>query len=132
MPLEWSVSHEDKLVFLQVTDGVALDEVLREYAAARAAGVLQYRKLVDLSFAQIDLGPLNLATLAAAAMTASAGLVSGPVAFVVTRDVVREMVEVFDRKANLDRPLRIFRDIASARQWLDEVAPVGRDAAVRT
>jgi hypothetical protein len=32
------------------------------------------------------------------------------------------MVEMFHENVHVDRPLRVFRDIDTARRWLDEIA----------
>jgi len=51
------------------------------------------------------------------------GKPTGPLAIVVASDAIAELAEVFEATAVTKRPLQIFRDLHTARAWLDEVAP---------
>jgi len=93
--------------------------------AIRAAGALPYRKLIDLSFAPLSLGLAGVRAIKALnqeAGGAGKNAPRGPVAFVVGSEPAEEMVEMFHENVHVDRPLRVFRDVDTARQWLDEIA----------
>jgi len=49
---------------------------------------------------------------------------TGPLAIVVASDAIEALSKVFEVTANTKRPLQIFRDLHTARAWLDSVAPV--------
>jgi hypothetical protein len=122
--LRWSISHDDRLVVAHITDAFVLADVPVVYAAIIAEGGLSYRKLVDLTLVPIDIAVLDIGGISRAVRAATNNPRRGPVAFIVPNDAVHDMVEIFDRKTALDRPLGIFRDRASAMRWLDEIAPV--------
>ena len=88
-----------------------------------AQSALPYRKLVDLRFAPLELGGPAISRLGSTVMSATENVRLGPVAVVINGDVAAGMIELFDRRTRSDRPLRVFRDQASAMQWLDEISP---------
>jgi len=57
------------------------------------------------------------------------GKPTGPLAIVVASDAIAELAEVFEATAVTKRPLQIFRDLHTARAWLDEVAPASNPAS---
>lgn len=124
MAVSWLISHDEKLVVVQITDAFVLEDIPDAYAAVIAEGGLSYRKLIDLSLAPLDVCVLDISGISSAIRAVAGDARRGPVACVVPNDAVHDMVEIFDRKTDLDRPLGIFRDKASATRWLDEIAPV--------
>jgi hypothetical protein len=123
--LTYSISHEEKFVFLQVQSEVVLAEVQSALFAIRAAGALPYRKLIDLSFAPLTQkipGIRAIRALSQNAGGAGKDAARGPVAIVVGSELAAEMVEMFNETMHVDRPLCIFRDLDEARRWLDEIA----------
>jgi hypothetical protein len=121
----WSISHEEKLVVVHIASTIELEDVRSIYTAMATEGAFSYRKLVDLSFAPLTLDVAGIAKISQLAGAAAGDVRRGPVAFVINSEIAREMIEIFDRKISLDRPLRIFRDTAAAMRWLDEIAPPG-------
>jgi hypothetical protein len=125
MAFTWSISDDDKLVVIRVESEIQTRDVEDIFSAMAEAGALPYRKLVDLTAAPHTLGFANIKIISQIASGAAAkDMPRGPVAFVVDSGLAQDMVEVFDHKMSIDRPLRIFRDARSARQWLDEIAPI--------
>jgi len=123
--LAYSISHEEKLVFIQVQSEALPEEVQSAILAIRAAGALPYRKIIDLSFAPLSIGLPGLRAIKALNQDAGGAgkdAPRGPVAVVVGSEPAAEIVEMFHGSLRLDRPLRIFRDLDMARRWLDEVA----------
>jgi len=122
--LRWSISHDDRLIVAHITEAFVLADIPVFYAAIIAEGGLSYRKLVDLTLVPIDIAVLDLGGISKAVRAAMNDPQLGPVAFIVPNDAVHDMVEIFDRKTAIDRPLGIFRNGVSAMRWLDEIAPV--------
>jgi hypothetical protein len=123
--LTYSISHEEKLVFIQVQSEVVPAEVQSALFAIRAAGALPYRKLIDLSFAPLTQRIAGIRAIRALSQNAGGAgkdAARGPVAILVGSEPAAEMVEMFDETMHVDRPLRIFRDLDEARRWLDEIA----------
>lgn len=120
MPINLTISHADKLV-VAVADGEIDRAEIDEYLTALiAAGAMSYRKLFDISFAPLSLGVAELRALGK--RSADAGP-TGPLAIVVGSNLAREMAAIFESQAAADRPLRIFDDLPTAREWLDSFPP---------
>ena len=126
MPLNWTISHAEKLV-VAIADGeVEHADIDRYLEALIAGGAMPYRKLFDITFAPISMGAAQLRALGTrVAQHAREGGAIGPLAIVVGSERAREMAGIFGAAARADRPLRIFDDVVRARAWLDSLAPSG-------
>jgi hypothetical protein len=124
MALKWSISHADRLVVVVATEKVRPDEAQSALTAFAAEGALPYRKLIDARFASHDPTGADIRWLSGAAVSASKNVALGAVAFVSDLEFATDIVEHFKRRMAVERPLRVFRDVASARRWLDDIAPV--------
>jgi hypothetical protein len=124
--LKWSISHDDRLVVFEVTEELRAEEIQSALTAIVAEGALPYRKLVDARFAPLTLGGTDIRWMSSITDSAAKNITLGPAAFVSGLDFAADIIEHFNRRMGTDRPLRIFRDIASAMQWLDEIAPTVR------
>jgi len=125
MKLTWSIAHDKKLVVVHIRSQLDPEEVRSLYAVLAAEGALPYRKLVDASFAPLTINVAAIGTISQLARAVAPDVPRGPVAFVANSEVAHEMIQIFDHKMSIDRPLRIFRDTTSAMRWLDEIAPPG-------
>ena len=123
MPLTWTVSHADRLVFASGRGVVALDDFTTYLRALIDAKAMTYGKLVDLSYTELQLRAPDVRVMAAYVNTyAAAGAVVGPLAIVVDAEVSAETSRLFDvRTSGVDRPLRVFTHAPEARQWLESV-----------
>ena len=130
MALKWSISHGDRLVVFEVTGKPSANEMQSALAAVVAEGALPYRKLFDARFAAHDPDGSSLRWLSSIAASAAKNIALGPVAVVSGLDIAADIAGHLNRKADTDRPLRIFRDVASARHWLDDVAPARPGASI--
>lgn len=122
MGVTWSISHDDKLVVVQVEGEVKLEEAATCFQALIAGNAIPYRKLLDLSFAPLSQGRAGINAVGERARAVAATMAMGPVAVLVASELGEEMVQTFEQRVQLKRPLRIFRDIKAARAWLDEIA----------
>ena len=97
-------------------------KALQNVAAANAVG---YRKIIDIRFMPLDFKISDLRAFGQAVIAWSQGTDKlGPTALIAGSEVAQEFARLFSEHARADRPLRIFADVAPARAWLDEVAPV--------
>jgi hypothetical protein len=124
MGLTWTISHDEKLVVIRVRGEITPDALRNMFMAFAAEGLLPYRKLLDATFAPLSLNVAVIGTLSRIAGIVAPEVRRGPVAFVASSDVADEMIQIFDHKLSIDRPLRLFRNIKAAMQWLDEIAPL--------
>ena len=124
MSLEWTIFHDKKLVVVLVRSEITPADLMAMVTAFIGEGAMPYRKLLDATFAPLTLNVAVIGRLSQmAAVTPEVR--RGPVAFVANSDVADEMIQIFDHKLAIERPLRLFRDTKSAMQWLDEIAPPG-------
>lgn len=123
MPLTWTVSHADRLVFASGRGVVALDDFTAYLRALTDAKAMAYGKLVDLSYTELQLRAPDVRVMAAHVNAyAVTGGVVGPLAIVVDVELSAEASRLFDvRTSEVDRPLRVFTHVAEARQWLESV-----------
>jgi hypothetical protein len=123
MTLAWVIDHRTRMVvatgagILRVEDfETALDELERP-------ATLSYRKLVDLTRCSSALGTADMLDLNARIRGYSSMSALGALAIVVASDENYRQARLFEALDGTDRPMKIFRDIAAARDWLDGLAP---------
>ena len=123
MPVTWSISHEEQLVVAIAEGEVVRGDIDGYLSAMIAEGAMPYRKLFDLTFAPMALAAAALRALGKRVTDYAKGGPVGPVAIVVGSELALDMARIFEAQAQANRDLRIFRDLAQARAWLDEAAP---------
>lgn len=119
MPVKWSISHEDRIVLASAEGEATVTDLDQYLSAVVAAGGLPYRKLFDLTY--VASGGLRVAELRAFSRNILALAKEGPIgplAIVVGSELEQELAEIFGQ-VDAGRPLAIFRDVATAREWLD-------------
>ncbi len=95
-----------------------IDAVARE-------GAHGYRKIFDVTHAPEALGRDNLQKIARQVRALGETYRIGPLAIVAASDESYELARYYADQASVDRPLKIFRELHVARQWLDGSA--GKD-----
>jgi hypothetical protein len=119
MPIHWTISHPKKLV-VAVCKGLLTRQDIEGYLdAVVVADGLPYRKMFDMTQAEPALPDDDMMALGARirAYTTMDGL--GPLAIVASTDISYERARMFAALADARRPLKIFRELHHARQWLD-------------
>jgi len=123
MPLEWKISHPDRMVEAVGKGPVGLQDIERYLDDVMVSEALPYRKIFDLSKATSALADNDLMMLGAR-MSAYVGLGPiGPLAIVAPSTIVRQQARLFAALAPVDRPLKIFKTAKAARTWLDATPP---------
>ena len=128
MPIHWTISKPSKLVVAVCKDAVTRKDIEGYLDALVVADVLSYRKIFDLTQAQVDLPDDDMMALGARirayATTGTMGpLAMGPLAIVASTPESHERAQMFAALADARRPIRIFTELHKARQWLDVQAP---------
>jgi hypothetical protein len=83
------------------------------------ADALAYRKIFDTTGAAINLSEDDMMALGARIRAYIAMGPIGPLAIVATTDKSYRHARMFAALAVADRPIKIFRELHVARQWLD-------------
>lgn len=129
MSIKWTISHPDRLVTAALAGALEPGDVEGYLADVAAAGAMPYGKIIDLTFAPVELPLADLKAMMRASEQYAKGHALGPMAIVVDCDVTEEMSAFFGARTRLDRPFRIFRKMQEAEVWLAHPECRG-DAAV--
>ena len=119
MPLQWTISHPTRLVVAIASGELRPEDIASYFDEVARANASAYRKLFDASQATADLSDDELMALGARIRAYVALGPIGPVAIVVPTVATHEQALIFAALAEADRPIRVFRELHLARQWLD-------------
>ena len=119
MPVQWTVSHPTRLVIAIAKGELRLTDIETYLDEVVTANALAYRKIFDMTQVTPRLSDDDLMALGARIRAYIALGEIGPLAIVATTDESYEQAMMFATLAVADRPLRIFRELHLARQWLD-------------
>jgi hypothetical protein len=125
MPIYVTVYHLDKMIIGKTEGEVTLADIesyLDDVVKARA---VPYRKIFDASSGTSVLTPEDVVTLRnkLAEFTQKRDNV-GPFAVVTGGNRQGRMANICQTITIANRPMRVFADIHSARQWLEEKLPI--------
>jgi len=120
MPLEWKISHADRLVMVTAEGTVTLKDAEDYLDAVVVADAMPYAKLVDCSGMFTEATDDDMMLLGARMRAYADVLRHGPIAFVVTQPDMRDyVVRYLNLSAGATRPMEIFASTGTARRWLD-------------
>lgn len=118
MPITWTISHPAKLVVAIVDGTVTPEDFQQAVMEVVKQNAVPYAKLLDITFAPLTQGAKGIRAVAERLNVFNRGREVGPLAIVLTSDLAREMIEIFDEVIESDRPMQVFADRDSARAWL--------------
>lgn len=122
MPIQLTIYHPDRLVIGRATGDMSFAEFVEFGREIQNAGLVHYRKIVDVIDARPAFSEQEFLTMVQLAREVRADRRRGALAFVA--DPKRgEFAKLF---ASLDvdgRPARVFRSIHDARRWIAENPP---------
>jgi hypothetical protein len=125
MPFQCTIDHSARRVTVTATGRADAGQMTALLNKVAVAGAMPYRKLLDITQADLGLDPAVLTALGAAirkyAATRQGSL--GPTAIVVASDEGHRRATIFGQAAKANRPFRIFHEVRDARQWLDSFPP---------
>lgn len=118
MPIQVEIFHPDRLVLAIARGSVRIEEYQTVLVDLVKAGILHYRKLVDITSALPDTyGPAQMLAMDARLRSHGAQFSRGPLAIVC--DVAQaEKAREFREATSADRPMEVFSSIHAARRWL--------------
>ena len=119
MPVHWTVSHPKHLVIAVAKDVLRLQDIEDYLDGVITADALSYGKIFDTTAATADLSEDDMMALGARIRAYIAIGRIGPLAIVAATDRSHQQARMFAALAVADRPIRIFRELHAARQWLD-------------
>jgi len=120
VPVHWTISHPARLVVAVAKDKVSVADIEQYFAGVTADGAMAYAKIFEMTHSPGALSEDNLKLLGQRVMFYAKHGQIGPLAIVAASDESFAQAQIFAGAAKADRPLRIFRELHAARQWLDE------------
>jgi hypothetical protein len=119
--LNWVISSRDRLVTVTGDGPVARADIEGWLDVVDGAGLLPYRKLVDLWAATLSLTPQDMIALGIR-FRAHHVHEMGPLAMVLPAEAPDSIERALGILAAGRRPMRLFRTPARARRWLNSLA----------
>jgi len=123
MPIQWTISKPTRLV-VAVAKGALTRRDIEDYLdGVVVADALSYRKIFDTTHAEAGLSDDDMMALGARIRAYATTGEMGPLAIVATTPAGFERAHLFAALADARRPIKIFRELHEARQWLDAETP---------
>lgn len=119
MPVLWAIDHPTRLVVATAKGELRLKDIEDYLEGVARAATLSYRKLFDMTQCSPALSGQDRLALAAHLRCYGSTSAMGPAAIVARSDESDQQARLFETLAIADRPLRIFRELQAARDWLD-------------
>ena len=129
MAVTWKISHPERLVNALGGGTIVLQDIERYLDDVVVSDALPYAKIFDMGTAAWGLSDTDMLVLGARIRAYPALAAFGPIAIVAASDVLNAHAQMFATLADVQRPLRIFRDVEAARKWLADVGRDGSDQA---
>jgi len=120
MPIYTTVYHLDRLIIARTKGRVTLAHLEDYFDAVTKARARSYGKIFDSTSGTSVLSEKHIATFRARMDAFVAGGKVGPFAVVTGPERHMRLANICKTVAMADRPMRIFADIDTARQWLAE------------
>jgi len=121
MPLQWTIDSRQKLVTVIAEGDVTRADFDAFLDAVKAANAYPYRKLFDGLRGDTRMGPDDLLALGARMRASHEQGPIGPLAAVIPDEKADLVARVLGILATAERPMRVFREIAPARRWINRL-----------
>ena len=119
MPVQWTISKPHRLVIAVARDELRLKDVTTYLDGLAIADVLSYRKIFDMTHATVLFSDADMMALGARVRAYLQVARLGPLAIVAVTEEAYQQAILFEVLAQGDRPVKIFRELHHAREWLD-------------
>ena len=123
MPVQWTISQPHRLVIAVASKELRLADIEEYLDGITVANALPFRKIFDTSKATMTLTDADMMSIAARIRAYLKVDTLGPLAIVAVTDRAYRQAKLFEVLAEGDRPVKIFRELHAARQWLDQASP---------
>lgn len=124
MPVDWTISHPDRLIVAVAEGTVTLQEIEQYLDGVITSNTLAYRKIFDVTGAVVHPSDDDMMVLGARIRAYPAFGRFGALAIVASSDRSRWTARLYIELAEVDRPIKTFRNREAARKWLDAQPPV--------
>ena len=125
MPIQWTISKPTRLIVAVCKGPVTRKDIEGYLDAVVVADVMPYRKIFDATQAEGGLSDDDMMALGARIRAYATTGEMGPLAIVASTPESFERAHLYTALSGARRPIKIFRELHEARQWLDAEAPAG-------
>jgi hypothetical protein len=122
VPITWTIDHEARLLTAVAEGEITLGDLEGYLDAVVVAGSMPYRKLFDGTRADSGMTDEEMMALGARIRAYHGMGTMGALAIVAASENTYGLARLFGALAAADRPIKIFRDLKTARRWI-EVQP---------
>ncbi|MDI1287129.1 MAG: STAS/SEC14 domain-containing protein [Reyranella sp.] len=119
MPLHWTIDPQQRLATATADGDVTRADIETFHEELRQAGGFGYRKLFDAVRGTFVMDAEDLMALGVRLRASHDEGPIGPLAVVVSDDQFEKAAHVLGMLAAADRKMRVFRELAQARKWLE-------------
>jgi hypothetical protein len=124
MAIHWTISHPTRLIVAVCKGSVTRADIEGYLDGVVVADTLSYRKIFDITQGTLALSDDDMMALGARIRAYMGVSKMGPLAIVAKSPEGLAQAQMFAALAQAKRPLKIFRELHDARQWLDaQIAP---------
>ena len=126
MPLRWQFAPLEHMVVCVAEGAVTMSDLMEYFAALKASGAWNYRRIVDVTGAKDGMSDAEVAEVVARVKSVTLLAEPAPMALVTGsggNDAVVAKIRVMLRPG---RRMREFATIHEAREWLDRIARMPR------
>lgn len=129
MPVEWEIDQKRRLMKVVGEGDVILAELHALADAVVEHEIFGYRKLVDVRHAETSMSQEEMLEIGVRARAVQAMGTTGPLAVVLPESGLAQAEMLLGMIAAGERPMRVFRDLDEAEQWIKRqsarVGPAG-------
>lgn len=123
MPIYWTIDSRAGLVTAVAEGEVSLDDAMAFLTAVSGANATSYRKLFDGRAGTSSMSDQQLLVISAGVRSHHEQGKVGALAIVADPAQTAPFGRLLGALAMADRPMKLFDNIARARNWLEERAP---------
>ena len=130
MAINFHIDRVNKRIYSKAVGLITFEDLLAHMKADVEPEVVHYSEIFDCTDATTNLTVEQVRKLSEERRQIAQSQPAGPAAVVATNDLFFGMFRMFDMLTETIRPIRIFRDIKAAEEWLDSVESEGNDSGL--
>jgi len=125
MAINFHIDKVNRRIYSKAVGLITFEDLLAHMKADIEPEAVHYSEIFDCTEATTNLTVEQVGKLSEERRRIAQSQPAGPVAVVATNDLFFGMFRMFDMLTETIRPIRVFRDIKAAEQWLDSVDSEG-------
>lgn len=121
MAINFHIDKVNRRIYSKATGLVTFEDLLNHIKSEVEPEIASFSEIFDCTDATTDLTVEQVRALAEERRHIAQTRSAAPAAVVATNDLFFGMLRMFDMLTETIRPMRVFRDVRSAEQWLDSI-----------